>query len=152
MTRYLFLLLPLLAVPADATTLESLQGQWRGEGALTLGSEPEQRLRCQIRLSPVQGGEVFFVGRCATAQGSQSFTYMLRESADGAVEAENRAEGESDLPARMEGRAEPGLVRFQSETGALFELRRDGETLRLIIAGNDSRGPSRGEALLTLRE
>jgi hypothetical protein len=152
MMRALILLLPLLAVPANATTLESLQGQWRGEGALTLGSEPEQRLRCQIRLSPQRGGEVFFVGRCATAQGSQSFTYLLRETADGLVEAENRAEGETDLPARMEGRAEPGLVRFQAETGALFELRRVGESLRLIIAGQDARGPSRGEALLTLRE
>ena len=36
--------------------------------------------------------------------------------------------------------------------GALFELRRDGGTLRFVLAGTDSRGPARGEAVLTPQE
>ncbi|MCB1362013.1 MAG: hypothetical protein H6899_17335 [Rhodobacter sp.] len=139
----------LIAAPAGALTLDTLQGRWRGEGDLRLGDEPAQRFRCQIRLRPVDPGQSFFSGRCATAQAAQSFTYMLFESADGALRAENRAEGDSDLPAVMQGRSGPGSLRFEGGDGALFELRRDGDTLRFTIAGTDSRGPALGEATLS---
>lgn len=144
-------LLALLAMPAGALTLDALHGRWQGEGALTLGDEPAQRLRCQIRLNPVQPGETFFVGRCATAQAQQSFAYMLFESTDGTLRAENRAEGESDLPPVLQGRAEPGLLRVQADGGAMFELRRDGEALNFTLTGTDSRGPAHGEARLALQ-
>ncbi|HPD91989.1 MAG: hypothetical protein H6900_06240 [Rhodobacter sp.] len=142
----------LLAAPAGALTLDTMQGRWRGEGDLRLGDEPAQRFRCQIRLRPIEPGQSFFSGRCATAQAAQSFTYMLFEGADGALRAENRAEGDSELPAVMQGRAAEGLLRFEGGEGALFELRRDGGTLRFVLAGTDSRGPARGEAVLTPQE
>ena len=149
-------LVPLLALlappPAGATTLESMQGRWQGEGALTLGDEPPQRLRCQIRLDPMRGGETFFVGRCATAQAAQTFTYMLFESAGGVLRAENRAVGDDDLPPMLEGGTGPDLLWLRAESGALFELQREGAALRFVIAGTDSRGPARGEALLAPRD
>jgi len=155
MIRPLPLLVPLLALlawPAGALTLDAMQGRWMGEGALTLGDEPPQRLRCQIRLNPVQPGESFFVGRCATAQAQQSFTYMIFEAADGTLRAENRAEGESELPPLMQGQSGPGLLRLQADSGASFELHHDGEVLVFTLTGTDSRGPARGEARLSPRE
>ena len=148
----LALLLSLLAGPASALNLGAFTGRWAGEGAVVLGDEPAQRFRCQIRLREIDPGESFFSGRCATSQAGQSFTYMLFESADGTLRAENRAEIESDLPAEMRGHATPDSLRFDATTGARFELRRDGNGLRFVILGTDSRGPARGEALLTARE
>ncbi len=151
MIRFALALL-LLATPAAALSLGGFSGRWQGEGELVLGDEPAQRFRCQIRLREIASGESFFSGRCATAQAAQSFTYMLFEAPDGALRAENRAETESDLPAEMRGRAASDLLRFDAENGALFELRRSGADLRFVIAGTDSRGPARGEALLSPRE
>jgi len=140
------------AAPALALTVDELEGRWRGEGALVLGDEPEQRLSCRIRLRTIQPGESFFTGRCATAQASQSFTFMLFEQPNGAVSAENRAEFESDLPDLMLGIAEPGLLRVEAGEDRVFELRLDGDTLHFRIEGSGDRGLARGSARLTRRE
>lgn len=148
----LFALALLVPLPAGALGLPALEGRWQGEGVLHLGDEPPQRLRCQVRLRATLGDKVAFSGRCATAQGSQSFVYLLSEPAPGVVMAENRSDPPDDLPARMQGRTDPQGLLFQADGGALFELVREGASLRFVIAGHDSRGPARGEALLTLRE
>jgi len=159
--RYLVLAALLLATPAPAQNLPGFEGQWQGEGRLVLGDEPEQRFRCQLRLRPQRSGQSFLVGRCATAQAQQSFAWMLTEAADGTLTAEDTQPTEDlALPRRMQGSATPdrlwlgeagGRSEGQSE-GALMELRREGETLRFTLAGQDSRGPARGEALLQRRD
>lgn len=151
--RPALLMLALLApLPAGALELAQFQGRWQGEGALVLGEEPPQRLRCQVRLSPSGEVRVFFSGRCATAQGAQNFHYLLSEPQPGMVLAENLSDPPDALPPRMQGSTDAQGVRFQADGGALFELVRDGATLRFVIAGHDRRGPARGEARLTLRE
>jgi len=137
---------------AAALGLDPLIGRWQGEGALVLGDEPPQRLRCQLRLRPAGAATVVFSGRCATAQGAQSFIYLLSEPESGVVLAENRAEPPDDLPLRMQGHAEAGALRFQAESGTSFDLTREGATVRFVITGHDRRGPARGEAILTPRE
>jgi hypothetical protein len=151
--RHALVLLALLApLPAGALGLQDLEGRWQGEGALVLADEPAQRLRCQLRLSAAGDRGMFFAGRCATSQGAQSFHYRLSEPQPGQVLAENLSDPPDALPPRMQGRSDAQGVQFQAEGGASFELARDGDGLRLIIAGHDRRGPARGEARLTLRE
>ena len=142
----------LLAGPATAQSLPGFTGSWQGEGTLVLGDEPAQRFRCRLVLRETHTGETLFQGRCATAQASQSFTYMLREDAQGGVSGENRAAVEDDLPARLTGRTGPGLLRLEGGEGALFEMRRTGAEVHFALEGQDSRGPARGEAVLQLRD
>lgn len=148
----LVMLLLVAAMPAGAQDFAPFEGRWRGEGALVLGDEPPQRLRCQIRLRATREDQAAFSGRCATAQGAQGFVYLLSAPEPGLVVAENRSEGPDDLPPRMQGRIDAGALRFEAEGGALFELRRDGAALHFVIAGHDSRGPARGEARLAPHE
>lgn len=148
----LALLTLLTPLQAGASGLEQLQGRWQGEGEMVLADEPPQRLRCQLRLQPSSQARMFFTGRCATAQGAQSFHYLLSQPQPGVVVAENRSEPPDALPAHMQGIADARGLRFQQESGVSFELVRDGEALRFVIAGHDRRGPARGEALLTPRE
>ena len=144
----LLALMLVTATPLSALTLPQFEGRWRGEGAMVLGDEPEQRFRCQIRLNTTRPGESFFSGRCATAQAAQSLTYMLTESETGALSAENRAETPDTLPAVMTGTAAPGLLDLRAESEALFELRLDGDTLVFRIEGRGGQGPARGQARL----
>lgn len=138
----------LTAQPLAALTLPQFEGRWRGEGAMVLGDEPEQRFRCQIRLNTTRPGQSFFSGRCATAQAAQSFTYMLTESDAGALSAENRAPTPDDLPPLMTGTALPGLLDLRAEPAALFQLRLEGDTLVFRIEGRGGQGPARGLARL----
>lgn len=146
----------ILATPASALTVDQLEGRWRGEGALTLENEPEQRFSCRIRLRTLRAGESFFSGRCASAQAAQSFTYMLFEQPDGTLTAENRAEAQPDttggLPLLMAGQASPGRLLLGAEDGAIFELRLEGETLIFRIEGNGPHGLARGTARLSHSE
>jgi len=151
MIRLLFAL-ALLATPAAALTLPQFEGEWQGEGTLILGDEPAQRFRCRLRLRETRPGESVFQGRCATAQAAQSFTYMLREGGDGSLGGESRALVEDELPDRLTGHAEPGLLHLEGADDGLFEMRREGETLRFVLEGRGSRGFARGEAVLQLRD
>ena len=146
------LLFVALASPAVAQNLPAFEGRWRGEGDLALSTEPLQRFRCQLRLEPLRTAETFLVGRCATAQVHQSFAYLLIEDADGTLHAQNTDTVEDSLPPELLGTAAPGLLRLEGADDALLELRRVGETLHFTIAGHDSRGPARGEAVLERRE
>lgn len=151
MIRILMGLLMVLATPAAALTVDQLEGRWQGDGTVTLGDEPAQRLSCRIRLRTIDTGQSFFSGRCATAQAAQSFTYMLFETADGAVNAENRSEVASDLPPLMAGRSEPGLLRVEAGEDRVFELRLVGEVLQFRIEGTGDRGLAIGAADLVRR-
>lgn len=141
-----------LAAPVSALTVDQLEGRWQGEGALVLGNEPEQRLRCRIRLRTIDQGQSFFSGRCATAQASQSFTYMLFETPRGRVTAENRAEFPGELPQTMQGIAAPGLLRVEAGEGRVFELRLEGDVMHFRIEGSGDRGLAVGAARLVRRQ
>lgn len=149
MIKALFTILLMGSLPATALTLEEFEGRWRGEGALILDAEPEQRFSCRIRLNRITDGQSFFSGRCATAQASQSFTYMLFESTSGALIAENRAISADSLPSRMAGRASPGLLLVEGGDEALFELRLDGDVMTFRIEGDGPQGVARGAAQMT---
>jgi hypothetical protein len=138
----------LLASPATASTLEQLQGRWNGSGTAALRGNPAEPFRCRIEIETQGATRAFFAGRCATAQGAQSFDYLLQESADGAVIAQNRAQGASSLPARMTGSAAPGRLYFSHSGGSMFELVLSGGTLRLRVQGDINGHPARGEAFL----
>lgn len=143
------LVLALAGGPLAALDLGGLAGDWRGEGWLSLDNEPEQRLRCQVRFADAGAGRTVFTGRCATAQGSRSFSYTLAELGEGRVLAENRQPAEADtLPETAEGRIDPGALSFQGQSGTLIALELDGPVLRLRIEGQDSDGFARGEALM----
>lgn len=142
-----------LVLPADATTLDAFEGRWQGEGALTLGDEPAQRFRCRIRLRSTGPRQSFFSGRCASAQGSQSFSYMLFDEGGGALSARNwaerlqggRARDASDpppdgLPQVMQGQVAPDLLWVADEDGARFELRLEAGGLAFRIAGPMAQG------------
>lgn len=149
----LLLLALLLPLPATAQSLPGFHGRWQGEGAMALGSEPEQRFSCRLQLRPVHTGQTFLVGRCATAQVQQSFAWMLTEDAAGALTAEDtNPPPDRSPPARMQGSAAPDRLSLSDGAEARLEMQRDGETLRFTIAGQDSRGPVRGEAVLQRRE
>jgi len=137
-----------LPIEAAALTLGDLEGRWRGEGTLTLNNEPEQRLRCQIRFRAAAGGRSFFSGRCATAQASRSFTYMLIPSGRGIVRAENQMTMPDTPPQTMEGLLGTDSLRFQGEGQALIELRLVGGELEFRIQGDGSDGFAHGQAQL----
>lgn len=147
------LLLLLLPAPAPAQILPAFAGHWQGEGALTRGAEPPQRFRCQLQLRPRAAGQGGLTGRCATAQAQQSFAWLLREAADGTLDAEDTGPTPVDeLPDRMQGRAAPGLLQLGDPAGAFLELRLDGSALHFTVAAQDDSGPVRGEALLQRRD
>ena len=142
----------LLATPAAALTLPQFEGEWQGDGTLTLGDEPAQRFRCRLRLNQTRPGESVFQGRCATAQAAQSFVYLLRENADGTLSGESRAAVEDELPDRLTGSTDAGLLHLEGADDGLFEMRLEGETLRFVLEGRGSRGFARGEAVLQLQD
>jgi len=129
-------------------TLDDLAGRWRGEGALSLNHEPEQRLRCQIRFRSIGRDSSFFSGRCATAQAARSFTYMLTLAPGGVVLAENRMEPPESLPLTMQGALSADTLRFEEQGAALFELRLTGAGLEFRIEGDGPDGFARGQAQL----
>ena len=136
---------PLAAMsPADVT------GEWRGEGSLALDNEPPQRFRCQVRFLEAPLGRHVFSGRCATAQASQSFVYLLHPLPQGRYRAENRAQPPFELPEEMRGRRiGNGLLRFEAAGEAVFELRLDGDVMRFRI--ESQRGAARGNGEVSLR-
>jgi hypothetical protein len=136
------------ALPAAATTLEQFAGRWNGAGTAALRGNPAEPFRCRIEIETQGATRAFFTGRCATAQGAQSFDYILEESADGSVRAQNRAQA-SSLPSRMSGSASPGQMTFSHSSGEMFELVLSGGTLRLRVQGDLNGHQARGEAFLT---
>lgn len=136
---------PLAAIsPADVI------GEWRGEGALALDNEPSQRFRCRVRFLEAPLERHVFSGRCATAQAAQSFAYLLHPLPQGRYRAENRAQQPHDLPEEMFGRRiGNGVLRFEAEGEALFELRLDGDVMRFRVESR--RGAARGNGEVSLR-
>ncbi|MCB1394948.1 MAG: hypothetical protein H6898_16395 [Rhodobacter sp.] len=145
-------LMLLAAAPASAQTLSGMLGSWSGEGVAARGDEPGDRFRCRISLRPEGVASALFAGRCATAQGQQTFTYLVIERDDGTVSAQNRSEPPDELPQRLSGTAQPGLLRLDDGSGSLFEFRLQGDDLRLRIEGSEAGRPTRGEAHLTRQE
>lgn len=139
----------LSAFPLAALSLSDLEGRWRGEGVLALADEPPQRLRCQIRFRDSARERSVFSGRCATAQGAQSFIYMLHPLPEGQLRAENRAEPPHELPDEMQGSIGGGVLRFEAEGEALFELQLEGEIMRFRI--ESARGDTRGSGDVSLQ-
>jgi hypothetical protein len=142
------LILLLTALPAPALTLAELAGAWRGEGVWRVEGEPEQRLRCQMR-GTLRAGGVLLTGRCATAQGGQSFAWSLRAEA-GVVTAQDESPRTDDrpAPAPVEGRIDAAGLRFDTARGGHFELTRDSGGLRLLLTGQDRGRRVQGEARL----
>lgn len=134
-----------------AENLSAFVGRWAGAGTLTLEGEPAQPFRCRLRLRETGPAQVFFSGRCATAQAAQSFTYMLEESPDGALTARNTASVEVNLPNRMTGQARPNALRVTSEDGAFFTMDLQGAALVFRIEAEGEQGLARGEARLARR-
>lgn len=142
------LILILTALPAPAMTLGELVGQWRGEGVFVAEGEPAQRLRCQMRgVARAEG--VALTGRCATAQGGQSFAWDLA-ARDGIVTAQDRSPvtDDSAAPAPAQGRIGPEGMHFDTPGGGRFDLRREGGSLALSLTGQDGGRPVRAEARL----
>jgi hypothetical protein len=129
----------LSASPAAALTLADLVGRWRGDGVHLIADEPPQRLRCQLRGTPAARG-VVVVGRCATAQGGQSFAWALSDLGSGRILAEDRSPVTDDAaPApSLTGRIGADGLRFDTADGASFQLRRDGDGLLLRLTGTDT--------------
>lgn len=149
MIRILTVMAFLLPAPLAALTIDQMLGTWSGDGVAAHPGEPAGRFRCRIDLRPQGAGTALFSGRCATTQGQQSFTYLVIESADGTVTAQNRSQPLDSLPAQLRGRSSPGAVQFQDNLDRMFELRLDGARLRLRIQGESGGRPTRGEAFLT---
>ena len=139
-----------LATPAMAQSFAPFEGEWQGEGTLALPGEPAQRFRCRVRLEGTRLSGHVFQGRCATQQGGRTFTYLLREAGGGLIRGENRAE--DDLPEEIEGRIEGAILRLGDGAEGLFEMRREGETLHFRLSAEGRQGPTRGEAVLQLRD
>lgn len=144
--RILALLL-FAALPAEALTLADLAGRWRGEGQYTLGTDPAQRLRCQLRGQAAGAGRIVLSGRCATAQAGQSFTWLLTDRGEGRVLAEDRAVNDP-APGPFEGRIGPEGLSFATPGGGRFDLAREGAGLVLRLRGQDAGRPVTGEARL----
>lgn len=146
MIRALMILLA-TASPGWALTLPDLAGRWRGEGGYVIGTEPPQRLRCQMRGTPTARG-VALVGRCATAQGGQSFAWTLTDLGDGTIRAEDSGPP-SDPPATpLSGRIDATGLRFAAPDGGVFDLSRDADGLVLRLRGTDADRPVQAEARL----
>lgn len=139
-----------LASPAMAQSFAPFEGEWQGEGTLALPGEPAQRFRCRVRLEGTRLSGHVFQGRCATQQGGRTFTYLLREAEGGLIRGENRAE--DDLPEEIGGRIEGAILRLGDGDEGLFEMRREGETLHFRLSAEGRQGPTRGEAVLQLRD
>lgn len=142
------MLLPSLGA---AENLSAFAGRWAGAGTLTLEGEPAQPFRCRLRLRETGPAQVFFSGRCATAQASQSFTYMLEESPDGSLIARNTAPVEGNLPNLMMGQSRPNALRVTSEDGAFFTMDLQDAALVFRIEAEGDQGLARGEARLARR-
>jgi hypothetical protein len=140
-------LLALAATPAPALTLADLAGRWRGEGGYVIGTEPPQRLRCQMRGTPTARG-VALVGRCATAQGGQSFAWSLSDLGGGAIRAEDAGPPTDAPPASLTGRIDAGGLRFSTPDGGAFDLRAAPAGLVLRLQGTDAGRPVLAEATL----
>lgn len=139
-----------LATPAMAQTFAPFEGEWQGEGTLALPGEPAQRFRCRVRLEGTRLSGHVFQGRCATQQGGRSFAYLLREADGGLIRGENR--GDDDLPEEIEGRIQGEILRLGDGAEGLFEMRRAGGSLHFRLSGEGRQGPTRGEAVLQLRD
>lgn len=150
------ILTAVLAAPLQAQTLPGYTGQWQGEGTLTLADEPEQRFQCRLRLNPLdaQGAAARsqLVGRCATAQGSQSVNVTLTEAPDGSLTALSRTESAEAPPAPLTGIASAERLTLEGSEGQRITLAREGAVLRFTLSGQDRNGPTRGEAVLHLRD
>jgi hypothetical protein len=147
MIRAMVLLLLVAATPAPALTLSDLAGRWRGEGGYVIGTEPPQRLRCQMRGTPTARG-VALVGRCATAQGGQSFAWSLTSRGDGTIRAEDMGPVPDDAPTELSGRIDADGLRFASPDGGSFDLAWDAGGLILRLRGTEAGQPVRAEARL----
>jgi len=132
-----------LAAPAAALPLADLAGRWRGEGTLTVQGEPPQRVQCQLRGTPSARG-IVVVGRCATAQGGESYAWAVTDLGGGELVAEDRrpATGEPGTPpARLPGRAWPDRLEFSDPDGGTFAIARDaGGDLRLTVTSVSADG------------
>lgn len=153
MTRLLLplLLASLLPTASLGLTLADLAGAWRGEGSYRIGTEPDQRLRCRMRGMPAAQGVIILQGRCATAQGGQSFVWALRELGEGRIEAEDRSpvdEREGDLPDRLDGSLDAEGLRFATPDGGSFLLQAAPQGLRIVLSGIERGQPARAQALL----
>jgi hypothetical protein len=143
----LALLVALHAAPASALTLADLAGRWRGEGGYVIGTEPTQRLRCQMRGTPNARG-VVLVGRCATAQGGQSFAWALSDLGAGRIQAEDRSPVPDDAPGTLTGQIDALGLRFTTPEGGAFVIAPDPAGLVLRLQGTDAGRPVQAEARL----
>jgi len=90
------------------------------------------------------------IGRCATAQGGQSFAWALSDVGDGRILAEDRSPVTDDTaPApSLTGRIGPEGLRFDNPDGGSFQLDRDAAGLTLRLIGTESGRPVQAEARL----
>jgi len=139
--RCLMLCLMAAPLPVRAQGLAPYLGQWRGEGLVQRGDEPEQRFQCRLVLED-QGPYVRLEGRCASAQGSTSFLYELSERAEtpGHVDGISRMLAETTLPPVLHGQigADGGLV-LASDGGEIRFLRQ-GDDMIFALSGEGARG------------
>lgn len=142
------LILLLTTAPAGALTLADLAGQWRGEGVWRAEGEPEQRLRCQLRgVERAQG--LLLSGRCATAQGGQSFAWGLsQQGAQVVAQDEGPRTDDTPPPQPVRGRIGAEGLRFDTPGGGRFDLVAAGAGLRLTLTGQDRGRPVTAEARL----
>ena len=137
-----------LAGPAQALDPGQLIGDWRGSGALSLPGQPDQRLRCDLSFAPsATSGRSFLRGRCATAQGGQSFHYRLDQRA-GVLAATREPDAPEDLPQRLEGEMAGETLRLTGRD-VDFLLVRDGAGLSFTLTAPGQEGVAR--ATLTRR-
>ncbi|WP_417627842.1 hypothetical protein [Pararhodobacter aggregans] len=139
-----------LATPAMAQSFAPFEGEWQGEGTLALPDEPAQRFRCRVRLERRPASAPPSHARRPPQQGGRTSRYLLREAEGGLIRGENRAE--DDLPEQIEGRIEGEILRLGDGAEGLFEMRRAGETLHFRLSAEGRQGPTRGEAVLQLRD
>ena len=137
-----------LAAPAQALDPATLTGQWRGAGMLSLPGQPDQRLRCDLGFAPsTTPGRSFLRGRCATAQGGQSFHYRL-DARGGTLSATREPDAPEDLPQTLDGQMAGQTLRLTGPD-VDFLLTRDGEALTFTLSAPGQEGVAR--ATLTLR-
>lgn len=146
--KALTLALFVLAGPAQALDPGQLIGDWRGAGMLSLPGQPDQRLRCDLGFAPsTTPGRSFLRGRCATAQGGQSFHYRLDARA-GALSATREPDAPEDLPQTLDGQMVGETLRLTGPD-VDFLLIRDGAALTFTLSAPGQEGVAR--ATLTRR-